>query len=346
MAPELTRAHILFSRPASSSKATSSTGGTRTREWVLDPLFGNDHGVVALCRSPLLSKSRADAGILDRRSPVPEGCAAERFRGGTRVCPVHLGPKRALWETLPARVGSGLASGAQELPYLERATGTDGMKRVGIEGRGESIWLAWFLCDVLHSFARMAERPRIGRDNWRWVSAWSEKAAHLAARLDAPVWDGEWYLRGFFDNGTPLGSHERSGRRGSIPCPSPGRGFRELATHAHPAGMDSAQRLLVDEKDRIVLAVHASRSIIPKPHPAIHGLPPAVRENGGQYTHGSLLAGDGLGRLGEGAEAVRLLKLMNRGEWRAILRPWSYRGEPYVVAADVSSAPGRAGQSG
>jgi cyclic beta-1,2-glucan synthetase len=217
------------------------------------------------------------------------------------------------------------------------------MNRVGIEGRGESIWLAWFLCDVLHSFTRLAER----RSDPAMVAAWREQATQLAEALERSSWDGEWYLRGFFDNGSPLGSHANPEARIDSLAQSwaviSGAGDRARARQA----MDSAQRQLVNEGDHVVL-LFTPPFDHSEPHPGyIMGYPPGVRDNGGQYTHGSLWLAQAWARLGDGDAAVRLLKLMNPVENardpQAVER---YRGEPYVVAADVTSAVGKAGRSG
>jgi cyclic beta-1,2-glucan synthetase len=160
-------------------------------------------------------------------------------------------------------------------------------------------------------------------------------------------WDGEWYLRAFFDNGSPLGSHTcQEAQIDSLP-----QSWAVISGSADPAharrAMDSAERLLVSEPDRLV------RLFTPpfdhsEPHPGyIMGYPPGLRENGGQYTHGSLWLALARARMGDGDASVRLLTLMNPIEYsrspKAVDR---YRGEPYVVAADVSAPPAKAGRAG
>jgi cyclic beta-1,2-glucan synthetase len=213
---------------------------------------------------------------------------------------------------------------------------------VGIEGRGETVWLGWFLCTVLKSFADLMETREPGI-----AAAWLARAAAMAKSVEASGWDGDWYLRGFFDNGTPLGSHANpEARIDSLP-----QSWAVISGSADPArarrAMESAEDLLVSERDRLV------RLFTPpfdhsEPHPGyIMGYPPGLRENGGQYTHGSLWMALAWARMADGAAAVRLLTLMNPVEYsrnpEAVDR---YRGEPYVVAADVSAPPAKAGRAG
>ncbi len=345
MAPELTRAHILF------SAARQFLEGDVQHWWHQD----TGMGVRTRCSDDMVwlpfvvahyIEVSGDAGILDVEVPFLEGAPLSDSEEERVFVPSISAQTAPLWEHCRRALDRAWRLGAHELPLFGTGDWNDGMNRVGIEGRGESIWLAWFLCDVLHSFARLAER-RESEGTPGLASAWREKAAHLASALERSGWDGEWYLRGFFDIGTPLGSHEnREARIDSLP-----QSWAVISGAGDPTrtrrAMDSAQRLLVDEKDRIVL-LFTPPFDHSEPHPGyIMGYPPGVRENGGQYTHGSLWLAMAWARLGEGAEAVRLLKLMNPVESaRDPKAVEHYRGEPYVVAADVSSAPGRAGQSG
>ena len=216
------------------------------------------------------------------------------------------------------------------------------MNRVGVEGRGESIWLGWFLCTALKSFADLMEhrQPAI-------AAAWRERAAGLAKSVERSGWDGEWYLRGFFDNGALLGSHTSQEAQIDSLASILGRDFRVGRSRSRAAGDGIGGQRLVSERDRLV------RLFTPpfdhsEPHPGyIMGYPPGLRENGGQYTHGSLWMALAWARMGEGAASVRLLNLMNPMEYSR--NPESvdrYRGEPYVVAADVSAPPAKAGRAG
>jgi cyclic beta-1,2-glucan synthetase len=219
------------------------------------------------------------------------------------------------------------------------------MNLVGAEGKGESVWVAWFLCTILEEFAQLAETRGAGLKGL--ASKWRTRAAAMKTAIENTAWDGEWYLRAFFDNGSPLGSHvNEEARIDSLP-----QSWAVISGSGDPArarrAMEAAQRLLVRERDRMVLLFtppfdHSS------PSPGyIMGYPPGLRENGGQYTHGSLWMAMAWARLREGGKAAGLLQLMNPIELTRLPDDSArYRGEPYVVAADIYAAPGHLRQAG
>ena len=182
------------------------------------------------------------------------------------------------------------------------------MNRVGIEGRGESVWLGWFLCAVLESFSRVMEKRKPALD---LPVKWRAQAAALASSIEHSGWDGEWYLRGFFDNGAPLGSHaNQEARIDSLP-----QSWAVISQAPQPTGRDRpwSRRSGIWWTNPIVSCGCSRRlSIIPEPNPGyIMGYPPGLRENGGQYTHGSLWMAMARARMGDGKAAVHLLKMMN-----------------------------------
>jgi cyclic beta-1,2-glucan synthetase len=177
--------------------------------------------------------------------------------------------------------------------------------------------------------------------------AWQQRASDLEDAIETHAWDGDWYLRGFFDDGSPLGSHHNEEARiDSLP-----QSWAILSqagnTHRAARAMASAERHLVRPQDGLV-ALFTPPFDHSQPHPGyIMGYPPGMRENGGQYTHGSLWMAQARARMLDGEGAVALLQLMNPVErTRTPQGVASYRGEPYVVAADVSAAKGRIGASG
>jgi cyclic beta-1,2-glucan synthetase len=216
------------------------------------------------------------------------------------------------------------------------------MNLVGHEGKGESVWLAWFLLKILRTFAELADTRDVP-----WAAHCRERAAQLLKAVEAASWDGEWYLRGFFDDGSPLGSHLASEARiDSLP-----QSWAVIAGGGDAArariAIESADRELVRASDRIVLLFtppfdHST------PHPGyIMGYPPGIRENGGQYTHGSLWLAMAWARLGEGDRAVRLLQMMNPIEHcRTPQDVERFKGEPYVSAGDVYASSMQMGQAG
>ena len=283
-----------------------------------------------------------DASVLDELVPFIEGPPLAEHEQ-ERVFVAEVSPQSApLWDHCCHALDHAWRLGPHNLPLIGNGDWNDGLNHVGVEGRGESAWLGWFQCTVLESFARLAERRQPDL-----AVQWRERAANLADTMEQVCWDGEWYLRGFFDDGSPLGSHmNQEARIDSMP-----QSWAVISGVADPnharSAMEAADRNLAREAEKLVLLFTPpfDRS---QPNPGyIMGYPPGIRENGGQYTHGSLWLALAWARLGEGSNAVRLLNMMNPVEIcrdpEAVQR---YRGEPYVAAADVYSAPGKEGQCG
>jgi cellobiose phosphorylase len=343
-APELTRGHILLAAERQFAEGDvqhwwhPETGlGVRTR-------CSDDMLWLPFVVAQYLEIT-GDTAILDEQRPFLDGAVLKDGEQESVFVPTRSSQTASLWEHCRRALDHAVTRlGAHGLPLIGAGDWNDGMNRVGIEGRGESGWLAWFLCDVIESFSRITEKRASGE---MLAAAWRGKALDIAMAMETSCWDGEWYLRGFFDNGTPLGSRVNTEARiDSLPqswAVISGVGDAARARRA----MESADRLLVKERERLVLLFTPpfDRS---EPHPGyIMGYPAGVRENGGQYTHGSLWLAAAWARLGEGDKAVRLLKTMDPVEYsRDTEAAAKYRGEPYVVAADVSAAPKREGRCG
>jgi cyclic beta-1,2-glucan synthetase len=285
-----------------------------------------------------------DVSILDEQTPFLEAAPLADGEQERLFVPVASQQTDSLLTHCRRAIEHALRLGAHGLPLFGSGDWNDGLNRVGAEGRGESVWLGWFLCTVLEDFSRLVEKRDPGSD---LPAKWRDSAAQVARSIEQSSWDGEWYLRGFFDNGTPLGSHQNpEAKIDSLPqswavisnAGDPGRAIRAMA---------SAERYLVDEKGRLVrLFTPPFDSSQPDPG-YVMGYPPGLRENGGQYTHGSLWLAKAWAQLGDGARAEHLLKLMNPIELsRSPEDVARYRGEPYVVTADVASVAPMIGRSG
>ena len=251
--------------------------------------------------------------------------------------------RATIFEHCRRAVSHGLTIGPHGLPLMGTGDWNDGMNQVGAGGKGESVWLAWFLCDLLQGMAEMSDllqQPELSR-------SYQEERYALIRRVEQAGWDGEWYLRGTFDNGSPLGSAENTEARiDSLP-----QSWAWLSGAADPAradqGLESAWQHLVRQDEGLVL-LFTPPFDTSEPSPGyIKGYPPGVRENGGQYTHAALWMAMAMARKGEGERAVRMLRMLNPIEHaRDAESVWHYGVEPYVVAADVYRLPGRIGQGG
>ena len=251
--------------------------------------------------------------------------------------------RASLFEHCRRAVNRGLTAGPHGLPLMGTGDWNDGLNLVGAKGKGESVWLAWFLCDCLQGMAELATLMRQPEQS----QAYQEKRTLLAERVEKCAWDGAWYQRGTFDDGTPLGSSTNAEARiDSLP-----QSWAWLSGVADPqrAGeaMESAWHHLVCEDEGLAL-LFTPPFDHSEPSPGyIRGYPPGVRENGGQYTHAALWMAMAIARQGNGDRAVQLLRLLNPIEHaRDAQAVWDYGVEPYVVAADVYRLPGRIGRGG
>jgi cyclic beta-1,2-glucan synthetase len=342
-APYITRHHILV------SAARQFPEGDVQHWW--HPETGT--GVRTLCSDDMLwlpyvaaqyVKVTGDGAILDEEAHFIDGALLKPGEHEHMFVPTESPQSAPLWEHCRRALERGWRLGPHGLPLMGNGDWNDGMNLVGADGKGESVWLAFFLCAAIEAFASVIE----DRAGGRTVAAeWRQKATALKQQIETVAWDGDWYLRAFFDNGEPLGSHaNEEARIDSLPqswSVISGAGSGARCREA----MDSAQSHLVREQDKMVL-LFTPPFDHSQPSPGyIMGYPPGLRENGGQYTHGSLWMAMAWARLREGKRAVHLLQLMNPVEHsRNPEDAARYRGEPYVVAADIYAAPGREGQCG
>jgi cyclic beta-1,2-glucan synthetase len=248
-----------------------------------------------------------------------------------------------LFEHCQRAVQRGQTFGPHGLPLMGTGDWNDGMNLVGAGGKGESVWLAWFMVDVQKGMAEMSEL--LGRPDL--CKAYIQDRKALIQRIERFAWDGEWYLRATFDDGSPLGSSANTEARiDSLPQSwawLSGGGDKARATKA----LESAWRHLVREDEGLVLLLDPPFDKA-EPSPGyIKGYPPGVRENGGQYTHAALWLAMAMARMGDGTRAAKILRWLNPIERaRDPETVWRYGVEPYVVAADVCAAPGWIGHGG
>ena len=235
-----------------------------------------------------------------------------------------------------------LAVGAHGLPLIGTGDWNDGMNRVGHQGRGESVWLGWFLSKILHDFARIVET----RGDPERAARWRGERERIGTMLEQ-AWDGNWYRRAYFDDGTPLGSAQAQECR----IDSISQSWAVLSDAARPGraerAMDAVRMQLVRRDAGVIqlLAPPFDQSALDPGY--IKGYVPGVRENGGQYTHAALWTVMAIAHLGSGDEAVELFHMLNPiNHTRTPGDVERYKVEPYVLAADVYTHPAHMGRGG
>ncbi len=284
-----------------------------------------------------------DTTILDEVMPFLDGKVLEEHEHEAFYLPTVSEQKATLLEHCRRALAKGATAGPHGLPLIGGGDWNDGLNRVGIEGKGESVWLAWFLIHTLHDFAELL---RLRNQEAEAIEC--EQRAHLLAGvIEAQAWDGAWYLRAYFDDGTPLGSHEND----EAQIDSLGQSWAVISGAGDPKraemAMQAVQERLVRPNDRLLLLFTPPFDKTTHDPGYIKGYPPGVRENGGQYTHGSLWVPLALARQGKGDEAVKIRRMMNPVEHtREPADVQRYKVEPYVVAADIYALKDRVGQGG
>jgi cyclic beta-1,2-glucan synthetase len=219
----------------------------------------------------------------------------------------------------------------------------DGFNRVGREGRGESVWLGWFLDANLRRFADIAD----GMKEAEVAARWRQSALHLRASIEEEAWDGDWYRRAFFDDGTPLGSSVNPECRIDSIAQSWSVMHGGAESGRAQRAMESVEQYLVHRGDGLVLLFTPPFDEWDVDPGYIKGYLPGVRENGGQYTHAAIWSVIAFATLGDGDRAGELFSLLNpinHASTRAGIH--RYRVEPYVAAADVYSKAPHVGRGG
>jgi cyclic beta-1,2-glucan synthetase len=231
--------------------------------------------------------------------------------------------------------------GEHGLPLMGSGDWNDGMNRVGIGGQGESVWLAWFLRVLLQEFIPLVE----ARGDASRAATYAAEAERLLNAVEQNAWDGSWYRRAYFDDGTPVGSAQND----ECQIDSLAQSWSVVAggdVRRTRTAMQSADERLVRNDHRIVQLLDPPFDKTPLDPGYIKGYPPGIRENGGQYTHAATWFVQALTMLGEGTRAGEIFDLLNPIHLASPVGLTKYRVEPYVVAADVYSKPPHVGRGG
>jgi cellobiose phosphorylase len=285
----------------------------------------------------------ADTGVLDESIPFLEGRPLKPEEDSYYDLPDRSETSATLYQHCVRAIEHALKLGPHGLPLMGGGDWNDGMNLVGKDGRGESVWLAFFLYDVLTQFAELAR----GRNDTAFAEHCLAQAHQLEQNLEQQAWDGQWYRRAYFDNGEPLGSRTNPECQiDSLP-----QSWSVISGAGNPQRARQAMQA-VDE--RLIRRDAGLIQLFDPPfdqsslNPGyIKGYFPGVRENGGQYTHGAIWSAMAFALMGDTDRAWDLFALLNPVHHSATpdqIR--TYKVEPYVVAADVYAVAPHTGRGG
>ena len=285
----------------------------------------------------------ADTAVLDEPVAYIEAPALRPEQEDDYGLPAISSQVGTLYEHCGRALDRGFRLGAHGLPLMGSGDWNDGMNRVGAGGKGESVWVAWFLLSILPRYATLAE----GRGDTERATLCRARAEDLRQAVEEHAWDGGWYRRAYFDDGTPLGSAEHDECRIDSLAQTwaviSGAGDRERAE----TSMRAAEDALVKTGDGLILLFTPPFDRGDLEPGYIKGYVPGIRENGGQYTHAATWVVLAEALLGHGRRAMELFDLLNPIHHAANAEDVArYKVEPYVVAADVYGRPPHTGRGG
>jgi cyclic beta-1,2-glucan synthetase len=284
----------------------------------------------------LYVETTGDVGFLDEKipflqAPVLNTGEIERYNFYPQTVETY-----SLMEHCRRAIEKGATRGVHGLPLMGTGDWNDGLNRVGVEGKGESVWLAWFICDVLERFAKISD----SRGENEIAKSYRAQLKKYSAAVEETAWDGKWYRRAYYDDGSPLGSSDQLECNIDTIAQSwsvlSGAGNKERSQQA----MQSVLEKLVRPQDRLSLLFTPPFDKTTKNPGYIKGYLPGTRENGGQYTHAAVWNAWAFAKLGEGKQTADLFNLLNpifQADTKE--KADEYRVEPYVMCADIYSQP-------
>ncbi len=340
--PKLTRSQILTS-------ASRQFREGDVQHWWHPPL---GRGVRTMCSDDFMwlpyvtsryIQATGDMAILDESVPFIQGRLLNTNEESYYDLPTVSDQSASLYDHCKRALSHAFRFGQRGLPLIGSGDWNDGMNMVGIHGKGESVWLGFFLYDVLKKFIEVA---KVKKDT-NAVRQYQEQAELLKRNINTHAWDGNWYLRAFFDDGTPLGSSENDECRIDSISQSwaviSGAGLPERTNTA----MKAVDQYLVNRNRKLIQLLDPpfDRSNVDPGY--IKGYVPGVRENGGQYTHAAIWMVMAFAKMGDRTRTSELINLINpiahgTTEEHASL----YKAEPYVMAADVYGVEPHTGRGG
>jgi cellobiose phosphorylase len=273
-----------------------------------------------------------DTSILDENVHFIEGRLLAPDEESNYDLPTRSGESASLYEHCVRSIKHGLRFGERGLPLMGTGDWNDGMDQVGKHGKGESVWLGFFLYDILNQFCAIAK----SRNDADMTDICSKEATALQQNIEKNAWDGNWYRRAYFDDGTPLGAATNQ----DCQVDSIAQSWSVISGAGDPhrieQAMDSAQKYLVSKESNLIKLLTPPFDKSNMEPGYIKGYVPGVRENGGQYTHAAVWLIMAMARLGRNDTAYDLLSMinpLNHGSTNDKME--TYKVEPYVIAGDV-----------
>ena len=296
--------------------------------------------VLATCHYVL---NTGDTGVLAELVPSLRGRLVNVDEDSYYDLPSQSPEKISLYEHCQRALVKGLSFGEHGLPLMGSGDWNDGMNLVGQHGKGESVWMGFFLYDILIKFSQIAKR----RGELVFVDTCQTQAAKLRQNIEKNGWDGNWYKRAYFDDGSPLGSASNT----ECQIDSIAQSWSVLSGAGDPqharAAMEALDQRLVRRDSRIIQLLDPPFDKSSLDPGYIKGYVPGVRENGGQYTHAAIWAAMAFARLGDSRHAWDLFNMINPiNHAQSPEDINTYKVEPYVVAADVYAVQPHTGRGG
>jgi len=284
-----------------------------------------------------------DYSILDEMTTfISQDCLAED-EDERYTIPTELDKKASVYEHCVLAIDRSLRFGSHGLPLIGTGDWNDGFSAIGRKGKGESVWLGWFLLSILKRFLPICEK----RGDWQRVEKYRQVIVELSENIEKNGWDGGWYRRAYFDDGSPVGSIECS----ECQIDSIAQSWAVFAGGGREQRIEDAMLAMeryLWNKDEAIFKLFTPPFDKSEKNPGyIKGYIPGVRENGGQYTHAAIWAVLALAKLKKNNKALQLFNMLNPiNHSRTPIEVAKYKAEPYVMSADVYAVEPNVGRGG